>query len=122
MRLFGFLVVCLMLVACEEKKSWLPPSALPQLSANLEDLAQLETKDEVLAFWRRHGWDARPEKKEDLLAQGFKIPDQTYYPFVERYGAPIWLKTSGRQAVFTVYVDGSGWVTYRTIEITNMKP
>lgn len=95
---------------------------MPELAANLEDIAQLESKDEVLAFWKRHGWEAKPETKEFLLKAGVQIPDQTYFPFVERYSAPIWLKTSGRQGLLTVYIDSSGWVTYRTIEVINIKP
>lgn len=122
MRIVSVIILCLLLGACGEKKTWLPPSVMPELAANLEDVAKLETKEEVLAFWQRHGWEANPEKKEDLVKQGFKIPDQTYYPFVERYGAPIWLKTSGRQGLLTIYLDASGRVTYRTIEVINIKP
>jgi hypothetical protein len=122
MRIISVIILGFLLVACAKKEATRLPSTVPLLVTALEDIAKLERKEEVLAFWQNHGWKAQPELRETLVRQGFKIPDHTYYPFVERYGAPILLTTSGRQAILQIYLDGSGWVTYRTIEVINIKP
>jgi hypothetical protein len=118
----GLVVLSLLLFSCAKKESALPPSTpTAAFVSDLEDIAKIERKDDVLAFWKQHGWTVVPEKRDDLITTGAKIPDEKLYPFVERYDVHIWLKTAGHDGSLKVYVDEKGNVTYRTIEIVNVK-
>ena len=121
MRALFILALSILFASCTRKDPAAPVD-LSGLGAKLEEIAKLERKDEVLRFWKHQGWSTQPQLRDDLVKQGLQVPDRTYYPFVERYGAGIPLATSGRHAILQVYLDQTGWVTYRTIEVINVKP
>ena len=91
-------------------------------ATDLEDIAKLEKREDVLAFWQTRGWYAVPTKYDELVTMGAQIPDPKLYPFIERYEVHIWFESGTHDGFLKVYVDKNGRVIYRAIEIVNATP
>jgi len=123
MQRITVVLLWLFVISCGEASAGSPASKTSSaFASDLEDIAKLEKKEDVVAFWRSRGWYAVPTKSEDLVARGVQIPDPKLYPFVEQYEVHIWFEAGTHDGFLRVFVDKSGRVTYRIIEIVNSTP